>query len=167
MSSLGDQLYSGSAQAGKIFTLFSLIVAVVFSIVALIVGIVFLTKKNVYTQQTTATITAANCSIIPQTSTYNCNLTLQYNVKGQEYTPTVQVDSQIMYTIGSKITIYYNPDNPSSFTINQINYRVIGIILIVSAIVMVGIAYFWYWASRSSKFIAAGAGVAGVWNLFR
>lgn len=42
------------------------------------------------------------------------NLTIKYTVDGKEYNGTL--DNMPKYDIGKKMTIYYNPKNPSEFT---------------------------------------------------
>ena len=57
---LGDQMYEGAAEAGKIYTTIKLVIASIIGIIFLIIGFFLIFSKNKHTQEVTAQITKIN-----------------------------------------------------------------------------------------------------------
>ena len=57
-------------------------------------------------------------------------LTIKYTVDGKEYTTTL--DNMAKYSVGDKMTIYYNPKNPAEIT--QVKSLVLPIVIIIAGL---------------------------------
>lgn len=172
MGNVGSQVYNDSAAAGQIFSTFGLIMAVIIGIAMIIGGIVLILRKSKYTSQTIATVLSTS-TCIPiynnnNNTQYQCTLDFTYTVNSQPYNVKGYIiTSSVNYTSVSnyRFQIYYDPSNPTNFSITSDNMKVLGIILLIIALIMIGIAFFWFWASRKNKFIASGVGASGVLGL--
>ena len=161
---IGNQLYSGAAEVGKIRTTISLVIAVIIGVVLLIVGIGLLLKKNVYTFKVSALVDLANCSQIASTR-YTCDLKISYMYKGGRY-PTepaffsINTSSDFPYVKGNLVDVFVDPDNPSDHSLESLKSdRVAGWVCIGFAVVIVGMAYLMRWLSQRYKFFAAAEGI--------
>ena len=162
---IGDQLYSGAAEVGKIRTTISLVIAFIIGIILVIAGIGFLLKKNVYTFKVSALIDSANCLQIASTK-YNCELKISYTYKGERY-PTaettffsINTTSDYPYVKGNLIDIFIDPNNPSDHSFESLQTdRLAGWLCIGFAVVIVGMAYLMRWLSQRYKFFAAAEGI--------
>lgn len=169
---IGDQLYSGAAEVGKIRTTISLVVAVIIGVIFLIIGISLLFKKNVHTFTVSALIDSANCSQMTRvtnnttSTTYNCDLKISYMYKGTRYPsePTFfslnAPLSDRQYVKGNSIDVYIDPNDPQNFSLESLQSdRFIGWICIGFAVLIVGMAYLMRWLSQRYKFFAAAQGI--------
>lgn len=167
MGNTGSQIYSDSAGAGQIFSGFGLIVSAIIGIIMIIAGIIFLFKRSVYSSSVQGIVNTANCTqvLVNNNTQYQCSITFGYTVGGKQYGGSGTITSGVLYQQGSFITIYYDSNNPASWSFTSDNYKVLGAILIAIALFMIGISYFWYWASRKNKFIASTVGASGALGL--
>ena len=70
---LGDQMYEGAAEAGKIYTTIKLVIASIIGIIFLIIGFFLIFSKNKHTQEVTAQITKINQNGCRQVGNVNNN----------------------------------------------------------------------------------------------
>jgi hypothetical protein len=168
---IGDQLYSGAAEVGKIRTTISLVVAVIIGVIFLIIGISLLFKKNVHTFTVSALIDSANCSQMTRvtnntaSTTYNCDLKISYMYKGTRYPSEPAFFSlnaplsDRQYVKGNSIDVYIDPNDPQNFSLESLQSdKFIGWICIGFAVLIVGMAYLMRWLSQRYKFFAAAQG---------
>ena len=155
MASLGQEIYSGSADFGRVW---ATITAVIFTLVGIgfiIWGSVIFRKPplNVSTTGTIAGEKGRN--MCPDSNT--CNFRVKYSVDGVSYESAVSG----MGIGGESITVYYNASNPSNASLNKTAPHLLGGIFIGLGIVIPLIA----WGMRALidryKFLAAASG-AGV-----
>ena len=173
---IGDQLYTGAAEVGKIRTTISLVIAVIIGVVLLIVGFILLFKKNVHSFTVSALVDSANCSPVTRfvnntmSTSYNCELKISYMYKGERYPPMSGSDptffplnmplSDRQYTKGNSVDIFIDPNNPSDNSLESAQSdRIAGWICIGFAIVIVGMSYLMRWLSQRYKFFAAAEGI--------
>ena len=73
---LGDELYEGTAEFGRIEAVIGVVFGTIFGVIAIIVGIFLLLSKNKHTKNVMGTITSASCPAYVDNNTikYNCNL---------------------------------------------------------------------------------------------
>jgi len=154
---IGDQLYSGAAEVGKIRTTIGLIIAV-------IIGISFLLKKNVYTFKVSALIDSANCVQIASTR-YTCDLKISYTYKGDRYPIepaffSINTSSNFPYAKGDLVDVFIDPNNPSDHSLESLQIdRIAGWLCVGFAVGIIGIAYLMRWLSQRYKFFAAAQGI--------
>ena len=95
---LGDDLYSGAADFGRLTNLLISIFITILCIIAIIISIPLLFKENKYTKHTSATIiqqldnNITNCILKNRINSngkdsqyYQCLLCLRYNINNTEY----------------------------------------------------------------------------------
>jgi hypothetical protein len=160
----GDQLFSGAATFGKVYTNIALVVTGLILVVCLVAGIylIFFKKSPTY-QKTPATVVGIQC-----TPTV-CALTVEYTpgTNAHVMQSTVQVGTNPAYHVGQGLTIYYDPNNPQDITLTPpFSNWVLGLFVIGFGVVVFGfVALQWYIVS-SSKAGAAAIGALDFWNFF-
>ena len=169
---IGDQLYTGAAEVGKIRTTMSLVVAIIIGVILFGIGISLLLKKNVHTFTVSALIDSANCSQttrVTNNATYTnyiCDMKISYMYNGQRYPAEPGFFSlnapmsDRQYVKGNTIDVYINPNEPQNFSLESLQSdRFAGWICIGFAVLIVGMAYLMRWLAQRYKFLAAAEGV--------
>lgn len=159
MSSLGEDLYTGGSSFGKFMALISAIVASAISLGLIAFGIYILMKKDPHTQSANALIKSGTCIQVPS-GEYQCDLDILF-YPNKVTTPVmtrISFSSRVAYSDGQRITIYYDPSDPTSVSIKSMNPKILGWGCIVAAVVISAGAWFWYWVVYHYKFAAAAYG---------
>ena len=157
-----DTAYSGTADFGKVYTTIGTVITLIICIIFLIIGLVMVFKKNVYTKKTTMTVESV-------TPTGDASMgMLQYTVTGtiNECSLPVTITTSTMYSKGDTLTVYYNPDKKCDIS-TVTNYKGMGIIFIVIALLVGTFSVINLFFVRKYKGVAAAEGVMDVFNLFR
>jgi len=165
--SVGDEIYSGAAGFGRIYSWISAVIGTLIAICMFIFGIYIIQhKSHLKSVDGKVTKSSYDCSIqtVDKNTTNTCKFDVKYTVNNIEYTNTFSSTS--MVSVDETITIWYDPNNPANGEFNPIS-KTIGVVLIVSSIVVILIVWFWVWLTKRSKFAAAGMGTAAVINMFR
>jgi hypothetical protein len=162
---LGEDLYSGAASFGLIYSLIGAIVGTIVGLIMIILGISMLFKK-ISTVAVTAKILNVNCNT-DQNNKQNCNINVSYSYNGKDMTGYIQYTGNIVYSKDQQVTVYVNNDNPSEVYFESANPKKFGGIMIVIGILIIACGWFWYWLSRKYKFLAAAEGVSGAFNILR
>ena len=120
----------------------------------LIGGILMLVKKPAGTKAE-ATIKKADCVKSTDTSSkyaYKCTLELSYmDAENKEVSVNKTIDTNTYYTTGTKVTIYYSPENASEVEIDDSNRTVFGWILVgISILLLLGSGIGLFFAFRSA-----------------
>ena len=164
--SLGNEIYSGAASFGTIWALLGAISSTVIGIIMIVVGIYLLVHKN-DRDSFPATILYINgpgghpCQKVQDNPIqYACTITVKYS--GSPTPVDINYIGGQVYYIGEQVTIYVKKGNPRDVTFSKGIPNWIGWILIAVAIFIMAASWFWYWASRKWKFVAAAEGVGGI-----
>jgi uncharacterized membrane protein len=169
---LGDQMYEGAAEAGKIYTTIKLVIASVIGIIFLIIGFSLIFSKNKHTEKVTAQITKINTNGCRQINNVNnvnsnidnrviCDTLISYSYNGTDYKDKSFKTFDVYHQIGDNVVIYVDPNNPSDFSNESKSAdRTTGFIFIGFAVFFVGMALFMWWLSRTYKFVGAVEGVS-------
>ena len=167
---LGDQMYEGAAEAGKVYTTIKLVFASIISIIFLIIGFYLIFSKNKHTEEVTAQITKINQNGCRETGTNTnnnigviiCDTLISYSYNGIEYKDkSLKTSDDIYHQVGDNVTIFVDPINPSDFsTESKSKDRTLGFIFIGISIFCVAIALLMWWLSRRYKFIGAVEGAS-------
>jgi hypothetical protein len=171
-SGLGEDIYSGAASFGRFWALLGAIVSTVVAIVMIGIGIyILLLPVQLSVQGTVVAINESPSGICRSISdkngtTFNCEITVKYLFNGQEYTKDMSYSGTSTYYIGSKIPVYFKTANdPNSTSLNGQPPKWVGWALIAFAIILTLGSWFWYWATRKWKVVAAAEGTGGMLNL--
>jgi len=158
-SGLGQEIYTGAAEIGKIRVTISLIISIIIGIFLLVLGIIMICKKNVHIEQITANVDIANCTAYQQN--YNCNLIISYEYNGKIFSKKpLRTTNSSNFVVNDKIDIYINPQNPSDYSLESLaKDKMIGWFMIGISFIVVALAVLFYWLTYKSKFFAATEGV--------
>jgi hypothetical protein len=166
--SLGDQIYSGSAEFGVIWALIGAIIATIIGVCMIIVGIYILVKKSTL-QQVSGTVVSVDppsCGVgSGNPTTYSCNITVSYLVNTTHLQKIIWYSGSVIYSPGQSITVYYNPSDPGDASLSgPVPHFIGGILILFGLLIPIG-SWFWYYMSRRYKFVAAAEGMAGAYSL--
>jgi hypothetical protein len=166
LKKIGSNVYSGTAEFGKDYTIITTIITLLICVFFIIGGIFMSIRKPQYTKQTTM--------IISDTSSFvdaDGKLTYLYTGKikecgdlkiqliGADYT---------LFNVGDSVIVFIKEDGSCSEAhLHTDNFRVFGLLFIVFAIIVGGFSLINLFFVKKYKGIAAVEGVSGVMNLFR
>lgn len=164
---LGQEVYSGMAEYGKIRSGISLVFVSIIALVFIIIGCYLVLKKETYTEKVIGKIEKSDCTVIIKgdNKSYNCSLEIKYKVNDIEYTLKTTTDSSTQYVSGNNIDVYVNKDNHSDASI-QYGTKTIGWIMIgIALIIWIGTALHFYFSMKYKGF-AAFTGASDVASAF-
>ena len=125
--SIASEAYTGLAAYGKVKSIMGVIIGSLIGIVFIFFGILILKNKQINYMSTTATITAITGN----------QLSVSYTINNNNYSGNVINDNtQIAYTIGEIITIYYDSTNATNIQLEKPLSRNL------SSILMIGVGSF-------------------------
>lgn len=107
-----------------------------------------------------ANIIDAECRRVvnDKSSTNDCLLKLNYQVKGEEYDSITNIKSSTYYQPGNSTTIRYDPENPKEISLMP-GSKMFGWISIgIGIFIIFSVVINWYLATRY-KFAAAATGI--------
>jgi hypothetical protein len=153
MAAVGQNIYGGLAEVGKLQATFGLVLA--FCIAASCCASGGVTIKNAASDKHTATTSAVVSGV---TCTSNaCTGTGTYTVSGQTYTLPVTTG----VPAPAKVNIMYDPAKPSDAIQNKMS-PVVGYALISGGFCLVLCALLGYWLTNTYKPIAALGGASAI-----
>lgn len=166
---VGEEIYSGAASFGVFWALLGAVMATIVGIILIIAGIYILASKS-DRNSASATVVAINgqtngsCQKTQDNPVqYQCTVSVKYD--GWKDPIDINYSGNNSYYVGEKLTIYVKKNDPSDATLNPPVPKWFGIIAIVVGLIIPAVAWFWYWASRRWKFIAAAEGASGAFKI--
>lgn len=161
-----NNIYSGTADFGKLYALWGAIIGTIICIVLIIMSIIAFRHKITLTSKASGTVTkATNC-----TKGNNNDETCSFNaiLDSIGVTVTIKTNKKVDYKIGDKInTIYYNPNDTSKAALKPDNETTQGIILLVIGIFGIIISWTTVWLTNHFKAFAAVEGASGMYNILK
>lgn len=172
--SLGSEIYTGTADFGRIWAILGAIMSTFISIIFIIIGIVIIVKGSKYNSVSGIVTSDSVCN---QTINGNvngnvngnnnqvttCNTSVKYTVNSVIYQKTIDTGSS-SYKTGDQINIYFtDANNPTSNPIPSW----IGIILIIMGVIILIGSWLWVWLTQRYKVAAAAEGVAGALSVIK
>jgi hypothetical protein len=157
-SSLGEEIYSGAASFGRLWTLLGAVFGTVVGIILVIVGIYIMTHKD-KREEVSAVINVVKCN------DKDCVVNVSYNYKGQQESVDINYTGTRVFYPNQKITVYVNPDEPKDALLEKPAPKWMGWIFIGAAVFIVLMSWLWFWFARKYKFVGAMAGVGGALNV--
>lgn len=164
---LGDDIYQGTASFGVFYALISAIIGSVVGIVMIAIGLWLLLRKKRNESITKGKIigidrsSTGRCDKVGGSDNYSCELQISFDYSGESYEKFFQYTGNFMYKIGQVINVYVIDGNPDNIDI-QSEPRWIGWVLLSFGIIFAVAGWFWYWASRKWKIVAAAEGAGGI-----
>lgn len=150
-------IYDTSASIGIAYSLFTTIIGTIICVLLIIIGVWVKNLNKDKTAYTTGIVKdVSDCNYKAK----SCISTIEFKVNDKDYSVKSATG------IGNKgqyISIYYNPENPNNFTINNYsNY--IGLIMIIISSVIILALWLWFILTLIFKPVAAASGVGAVTN---
>lgn len=163
--SLGEDIYSGAASFGRAWAFIGAIIGTIIGI-GLFIGGIYLATRKVSIETVQAIITSVNCRPI-QNNNQMCNIGIEYTFKNEKKNTNIDYNGNRMFSVNQKIDVYINLDKPSEITIDSPASKTAGIIMIIVGIIIIGLAWLWYWLTKRYKFLGAAQGVGGAIDIIR
>ena len=168
---IGQELYTGTADFGRIMAIIGAVIATLIGIGMIIGGIVALHHTTTRTAQVQGEVTNNNpCTptAVNNVVKYNCIIDVTFTLSAKVYTANfINNNSNINYRKGDAITVYYDPKNPSDNGLLSDNSKIVGWVLLGIAPFIILFAWLWVYITRKSKVAAAAGGVASIFDMFR
>lgn len=160
-------VYSGAAEFGKVWTIFSA-VAASFLAVAMILGGIYIIYHRAHLVSVKGKVTKSSYNCVTHTNnnvtTKSCQVNVAYSIDGKTYNKTFS--SSTMYKVDDDVFVYYDPSDPTEAEIDPVA-KWIGWALIGGAIFIALSSWIWVWLVERYKFLAAAQGVKGVYDILR
>jgi len=179
---LGQEIYTGAADFGVAWALIGAITGTIIGIIMIIGGIYVLMHRNDYTpvqgkvtlingsatgQCQSSLIHASNGSSSNDTTVFNCLVTVQFSYKGEDRKADISYSGNKGFYVGQVTTVYVRTNDPEDVSLNgSIPGWVSAITISFGLVIAIG-GWFWYWASKRWKFVAAAEGASGAWHIIR
>ena len=165
---LGDDIYEGTASFGVFYALISAVIGTLVGVVMLGIGIWMVSRKKRTESITKGKITqidrssTGQCEKIGGSNNYSCEIQVSFDYSGKSYEKFAQYTGNIMYKIGQVIDVYVIDGNPDNIDLQKSEPKWIGWVLIGLGVFFAVAGWFWYWASRRWKIVAAAEGAGGI-----
>ena len=167
--SVGSEIYSGAASFGTVWALIGAVFATIIGTAMIGFGIYILIHKSTREAfpATVMYINGPNGPPCQKTQDnpvqYSCTVTVKYSNWPKPI--DINYTGNELYYVGEQITIYAKKGDPNDVTLSKGTPPSTGWMLIILAVIIIIGSWFWYWAARRWKFVAAAQGVGGVLNI--
>jgi len=165
---LSSLIYSGAAKFGKFATALGLGLAILVGVSLILIGAMMGMQGNRTKMKTKGTVMSTpECDKHKDTDKdgdyYSCDhVVIQYKVDDKVYHITRSTLANHNYKAGDEVDVHYDPKNPSDADIDKsitsYLYKFWFFVLLSGVIIIAG-AYFWYWLARRYKVAAAALGI--------
>ena len=164
----GD-VYTGAADAGKLYTEVTTVFAIIVCICLIILGIYLIRKPATYTAKTTLTVTSVTPEVLTSS---DGRVSTTYNVLGTTPLCGINTVSLLRYNqnvaIGQTIPVWMTPNCASTNAmVSEDNPKVIGWVLLAVSVVMLMLSAGRLYLVRNSKAFAAVEGANAARNATR
>lgn len=150
---VGNKIYSGAASVGVAWSFIGAIICTIFAVLMIVGGIYLLFFVKMEKIQAKVVAVSGN------------EITVNFTYNDDQYRKTINSNKN-SYTVGDNIDVCINKKDKNLDNVTvECNSKKTGALLILSGIVLGGLGWFWYWAVRKWKFLAAAQGVSGAVRL--
>jgi hypothetical protein len=166
--SVGEQVYSGLADYGKVKAGFNIFTTMIIGIIMLVIGIILTRVHRQYNADTNAKIVSAACAAQSGNSSaqYKCDLSVEFTHNSIVYkVDGLSITSGTKYVPGNNIKIHYNKSDPNEATLAKFN-NLWGWGLIILAIFVMIYSIVNFWLTTKYKGYAAFEGASSVAGSF-
>jgi len=156
---LGEDIYTGTAEFGRVWSIISAVMGTVFSILLIIGGIYIIYHKNHLKSDPNGRVDAdppPECHTIRSgdDTTTTCSAYVSYIANGKDMTNIKVGTGSTLYDAGQTITIYYDPATPDKPETDPAPDSVGWVVIGVGIFMLIGV---WVWAYLANKYKAAAA----------
>lgn len=167
---VGKDIYDSTASFGRIWALMGAIFATIIGLGMIALGIYLVVRKPdrdmVHGRITKINgLDTGRCQTVQNTqnsSTFSCTITVQYVYDGQTYVADVNYNGSTFYAVNQVIPVYVLKVNPTSITISEPIPKWFGGVFIGVGAFLALLSWFWYWAAKKWKVVAAAEGAGGL-----
>lgn len=153
-STIGSELYKGTAAFGKIFSIISLVAGIIVGIVLIVVGSLMIRNSHIY-EKTSVQGTVLGSGLN--------EVSVQYKVGDTECKASTANFSGTTYTVGQTVDVYYKSKDPCKDPlVGERPSAAVGYGIIVGAILLMIISGVYTWFVFKSRGVAAITGVEGL-----
>lgn len=170
---VGEQLYSGTAEFGKISAGIGAGVISVISLFIIILGIIVISEHHDKRYEVSGTITSidgdprGHCYRTSDDH-YHCRITTKYIAKdGREYVHIFSYSGSDYIETGDTISMYIKENEPTNVQLNPPVTKMSGVYVIIFGLALAAIGWGIYYITRKSKFAAAVVGADTAFNIIR
>lgn len=170
-TSLGEEIYTGTASFGKVWTVIQAVLGTIVGIVFIVLGS-YIIKHRDHLLSTEGTIVKnSDCAPVNdgKKMTMSCMSYIMYTVNDKTYGSKdkgVSVGTgSTEYKEGDKVTVYYDPTTPNVPEINPVP-KAVGWAIIGISVFVVLMSWLWAWLASRYKMAAAIGGVSGLKSVF-
>ena len=171
MSGVGDKIYEGTAELGRIRSVIGLVCGIIIGLLLFSGGAYMLSTDQSNLVDTAALIKKATCSsyYVPKDNKnmYNCNLDIEYTVESKVYNSTISASGSSPYVEGRNIEVTYEKTKPEVVQPAVLRNKWIGIGSLSFGCIIICCAAVTYYVTKKSKIAAAVYGADGVVDMFR
>ena len=163
---IGSNVYSGTAEFGKDYTIITTIITLIICVFFLLGGIALMLRKPVYTLATTMKITTKNQNFdINKNSIYNYTGTTPEC--GTKQIQLYGADNQ-NFNVNDSVPVFIKADKSCSDAhYSSDNFKGIGILFIVLSLIIAAFSLINMFFVKKYKGVAAAEGAMGIFNMFR
>lgn len=159
---LGDEIYSGAASFGVLYSLIGAVLATIIGIIMIIGGLYLLTKKVEY-DQVEGKILNLSCRNV-ENNNQTCSINISYKYNDKEENKFINYTGKNTYIISQKLPVYINK-NSNTASIEAPFPKWGAALLAIFGLIIIMSGWFWYWASKKYKFVGAASGFGGFINI--
>lgn len=157
---MSSQIRNTLSTYSRIETSIGTVIFGIIVIVFIFIGISMV--RNNRSESVSGKVLTSVCSTSGNNQGYNCNLTIEYTVKGRSYTLQTSETSNTAYSPGSKVNLIYDPSNPEDAIISQ-STRLIGIVIIIISVILGIIAAVrLYFVLKSDSYAEITGGISAI-----
>jgi hypothetical protein len=169
--SLGKEIYDDSAKFGRIMAMISAIIGTIIGISLIVGGIMALRSKTNLTETVLGTITndptCTNISTSDESHVQCIDIEIDYEVDGIQYQIVMTSSGNHTYVKGEKVTLYYDPENPSTAQLSSDNLHPLGWGLLIIGILILISGWVWYYITRASKYASVVGGASATVGILK
>ena len=167
MSSVVSDVYDSSAALGRFESTVGLFIGIAVAVVLFISASYFYMQKETFSKVSADIIHVSNCTphVVGKSTTYNCNINVQYVVNGIKYSGNVTTSSSKNWTGATTIDVYYNPTNPHEVKYQEMTSQQTATFSVISGCCAIVITGCIYYITHTFKFAAASTGIGSIINV--
>ncbi len=173
MNTVGEKIYSGVAEYGKVKSGLNLFFGLLIGLLFLGLGIFVLRRKKVYTENVKGKIITAECiqeKDKDNNTIWSCNMNIDYKVKDMEYTVDLFKKSSKKYNKDDFIDLYYDINDSKNVSLekdeNMFGWIFVGISLFLISFLIINFILTMKYKSYASV-VGVEEAVGDVRNIFR
>jgi hypothetical protein len=164
MSTVGQDLYDGSAKLGVFQGKLKLIIGIVIGVLLICSASGLFASDQSNLVDTHGSIVSAECQAHQEKNSvkYNCNVKVKYNVNNTEYNNSISTNGSTKYVDGNQIELTYDTKNPNSVSEYVIRNKWWALLLLVIALIIIGCSWLNNYLTQNYKMYAAAQGASTV-----